>query len=169
MYLGDDNMHTSKRRKLLTPANSITEYSGLFCLQRTSRRGHPEQRRGTERVKESSRWYREGRGNPQGCKFTEFSSTENMEMHLSDMLPLLSNFQLLGYMQEEMSWDKVLRSSITHRVWNIPFTLTIFDITKQLNFWIIIFKLSFNFPFSPDSFKSLCRWRSNVGTCNSIL
>lgn len=125
MRLGDDNMHTIKRRKLFIPANYITEYPGLFYLQhRREGRGHPEQRGGTKR----------GRGNPQGCKFTEFSSTENRETQLSDMLPLLSNFQRFGCMQEEMSWDKVLRSSITNRVRKVPFTLTIFEITKQFNF-----------------------------------
>lgn len=144
MCLGDDNMHKIKRRKLVIPASSITEHSSLYYLQhrRWEGRSRPEQHGRTKR----------GKWNRQGCKFIEFSSMENMEMQLSDMLHLLSHFQLFGCMQEEMSWEKVLRSSITNRVQKKPpCALTIFEITRQFNFWIIIFKLSFSFPFSPDS------------------
>lgn len=54
-------------------------------------------------------------GNTQGCKFTEFSSTENMETQLTDTLPL-SNLQFFGCMQEDTSWDNILRQSIANWV-----------------------------------------------------
>lgn len=126
MCLGEDNVHKIKRRNLFVPASSITEYPSLYYLQyrRREGRGHPAQHGRTKR----------GKGNPQGRKFIEFSSMENMEMQLSDRLPLLSHFQLFGCMQEEMSWEKVLRSRITSRVQKTPCALTIFEITKQFNF-----------------------------------
>lgn len=109
MCLGDDNMHAIKRRKLFIPAKYITEYS-VFYLHHASRRegrGHPEHGGGTKR----------GSENPsRSCKFTQLSSTENMETQLPDMLALLTKFQLFSCVQEEISWDKALRSSTTNKV-----------------------------------------------------